>query len=118
MFTGIPEALARDPWVKVVEMLQQNWAVIIRRGADVLLVFYGDTCGVFDEIEFDSATEVEAALVRNGFPKHLEDPEKQELFALPEGRFHARDHPNGPIPEATPETPSGGRGRRRQGRRR
>ena len=40
MYTEIPEELARDPWFKIVEFLQQNWAVVVDRENDVLVVFY------------------------------------------------------------------------------
>ena len=97
MFIEIPEELASDPWVKVVEMLQQNWAVIVPRDDAVLVVFYRDTRGVFDQLVFGSAAEAADALARHGFSKYLENLEVQELVALPEGRFHERGHPTGPI---------------------
>lgn len=43
MFTDIPEEIAADPWFKIVGMLQQNWAVIIKDDPGVLIVFYSDT---------------------------------------------------------------------------
>lgn len=97
MFTAIPDELAKDPWFKIVEFLQQNWAVIIDGGDSALVVFYGDTCGVFDEIAFDSITEAEAALIRNGFAKYQEDDNAREFIGLPRGEFQERAHPNGKI---------------------
>lgn len=95
MFTEIPEELANDPWFKVVEFLQQNWAVLIERSGSVLAVFYGDTCGVFDEMVFNTREGAEAALRRNGFSKYMEDQEAHEFVGLPKGEFHERAHPNG-----------------------
>ncbi|MBP7509028.1 MAG: hypothetical protein KA807_14540 [Prolixibacteraceae bacterium] len=97
MYTDIPEELAKDPWFKIVEFLQQNWAVIIDRGNDVLVVFYGDTCGVFDEMSFSSRAKAESGLRRNGFAKFMDDKEAQEFIGLPRGQFGERPHPNGRI---------------------
>jgi hypothetical protein len=97
VFIDIPEELAQDPWFKVVEILPQNWAVIIDVSDSVLVVFYGDTRCVFDELSFASRCEAEDALMRNGFWKYLEDVRSHELIGLPQGAFHFREHPNGPI---------------------
>ena len=97
MFIEIPEDLANDPWFKIAEFLQQNWAVLIEREDSVLAVFYGDTCGVFDEIVFSTREDAETSLRRNGFSKYLEDHKAQEFIGLPRGEFHESFHPNGPI---------------------
>ncbi len=97
MHTDIPPELANDPWYKVVEFLQQNWAVIIDRDDPVLVVFYGDTCGVFDEMTFESREKAEQGLQRNGFTKFMEDHEAHEYVGLPRGDFGERPHPNGRI---------------------
>ncbi len=97
MRTDVSEELARDPWFKVVDMLQQNWAVVLEDVESTFIVFYGDTCGVFDEIETSSRNEAEDALARNGFTKFREDPRAQEFIGLPRGEFHESEHPNGRI---------------------
>lgn len=97
MHTDIHQNLAQNPWFKIVEFLQQNWAVVIQRGDNVLVVFYGDTCGVFDEIPFPTRDEAEKALRRNGFSKFLEDEQAQEFIGLPGGKFEERTHTNGKI---------------------
>lgn len=97
MFTSISNELAQDPWFKIVEFLQQNWAVIVEQNNGVLVVFYGDTCGVFDEMPFPSEPEAVKALKRNGFSKFMEDREAQEFIGLPRGSFEERPHPNGRI---------------------
>ena len=87
-----------DFWVKVVEMLQQNWALIeMMSDSDVRIYFISDTSGVFDELSFSSTDDAVAALRRNGF-KHFADDEKLQSFLRPpEPPFHRQPHPNGPI---------------------
>ena len=97
MHTDIPEELAKNPWFKIVEFLQQNWAVVIEREDDVLVVFYGDTCGVFDEMLFATRGNAEHALRRNGFSKFMDGQKAQEFIGLPRGEFTERPHPNGRI---------------------
>ena len=97
MFIEIPEDLADDPWFKIVEFLQQNWAVIVDKGATVVVVFYGDTRGVFDEMDFESVDDATEALIRNGFSRYLADTKAQEFIGLPQGKFREQDHPNGRI---------------------
>ena len=97
LLTDIPNKLANDPWFKIVEMLQQNWAVLVEKDDSVLAVFYGDTCGVFDQIEFADKKSAELALRRNGFRKYQDDVKAQEFIALPERKFFESPHPNGNI---------------------
>ena len=97
MHTDITDELAKDPWFKIVEFLQQNWAVIVDMKDGVLVVFYGDTCGVFDEIFFSTRDDAEQTLRRNGFSKFMDDHKAQEFIGLPRGGFAERPHPNGRI---------------------
>ncbi len=97
MYTDIPKEISKGPWFKIVEFLQQNWAVVVERDSDVLMVFYSDTCGVFDEISFESKDKAEQALQRNGFSKFMDDQKAQEFIGLPRGKFTERPHPNGRI---------------------
>jgi hypothetical protein len=97
MHTDIPEELAKDPWFKIVDFLQQNWAVVIEREDDVLVVFYGDTCGVFDEMPFPTCHEAAQALRQNGFSKFMEDQKAQEFIGFPRGEFAELPHPNGRV---------------------
>ena len=97
MFTAIPDNLAKNPWFKIVDFLQQDWAVIIDDEESALVVFYGDTCGVFDEISFASEDEATEALIRNGFAKYIEDGEAPGFISLPRGKFHEQEHPDGRI---------------------
>ena len=97
MIIAIPKKLAADPWIKVVGMLQQNWAVIVEQQGSATVVFYNDLCEVFDEIRFDSVEKARLALQRNGFSKYHQDPKFREFIAVPEGEFTEGSHPNGRI---------------------
>ena len=74
----------QDVWVKVVEMLQQNWALIEPKGSKVTIYFLHDLGGVFDELSYPSLREAQAALRLNGFRRNDEDPSYSEMFARPE----------------------------------
>lgn len=91
------EIESRDYWVKVIEMLQQNWALIDTTENGCILFFVHDLSGVFDRIEFDSVREAELALRRNGFRRFSEDKRFAEFLAVPEPPFFEDEHPNGPI---------------------
>ena len=93
------EIRSRDYWFKIVEFLQQNWALIDEapdRPACTVF-FFGDTSGVFDRLSFSSVAEAEAALRRNGFKRFTQDKKAQEFVAVPKPPFHEWLHPNGPI---------------------
>ena len=89
---------ANDFWVKVVEMLQQNWALIepVSSGG-VCVYFISDTSGVFDEISFPSEEEATTALRLNGFKHFADDERLQSFLHPPSAPFHRDQHPNGPI---------------------
>jgi len=89
--------LSRDYWFKVVEMLQQNWALIDTTEGAVVVWFIGDTSGVFDELGFPTVVEAEGALRRNGFRRYADDAKAQEFIAVPEPPFRRQPHPNGCI---------------------
>ncbi len=93
----MPSITSTDYWFKVVEFLQQNWGVIEEGKSGCTVYFFGDTAGIFDQIEFDSVSEAEEALKRNGFAKYEDDKKAQEFIAKPEPPFHTQPHPNGPI---------------------
>jgi len=89
--------VSRDYWFKIVEFLQQNWALIDSTDSGAVVWFFGDTFGVFDEMEFASVAEAAEALWRNGFRRYAEDTETHKLIAVPKPPFRQRPHPNGPI---------------------
>jgi hypothetical protein len=80
---------SRDYWFKVVEMLQQNWALIdaFADSTTVCVFFFGDTGCVFDGLTFPTRREAEHALRRNGFRRYEEDIEAQNFFAKPSPSF-------------------------------
>ena len=86
-----------DLWVKVVGMLQQNWAAIEPEGDGVRVSFIGDTGGVFDQMTFPSEAEAIQGLRRNGFQRFNDEPEMHKFLAPPEPPFRSQPHPNGPI---------------------
>ena len=87
-----------DFWVKVVGMLQQNWAMIEPEDAGGARVYFiTDTSGVFDELAFVSESAAREALVRNGFRRISEDSQLQSFLRAPSPPFQGVPHPNGPI---------------------
>lgn len=95
---AIPDISSEDYWFKVVDFLQNNWAVIQPRGHDgCQIYFFSDTSGIFDSLNFVNQPEAEIALKRNGFKRYNEDSEAQQFIAKPRGPFEMRNHPNGPI---------------------
>src|SRR4051812_49844510 len=89
---------SRDYWVKIVEMLQQNWALFEADDQIAVRVYFiTDTSGVFDEIAFPSSDAAQVALRRNGFQRFAESTKLQSFLRPPSPPFHRRAHPNGPI---------------------
>jgi hypothetical protein len=87
-----------DLWVKVVEMLQQNWAAIEPEPFGGFRVsFIDDTGSVFDEMIFGSEAEAIAGLARNGFRRFADAPDLRSFLRAPEPPFRPGHHPNGPI---------------------
>jgi hypothetical protein len=88
---------SRDFWVKVVEMLQQNWALIEPEGDQATVYFLHDLGGVFDEISYESPHEAQTALCINGFRRFDADPSFAKICAPPKPPFRRVKHPNGRI---------------------
>ena len=91
------EIKSRDYWFKVVEFLQQNWALIDEADDGVTVWFVHDDSGVFDQLGFATAAEAAKALSRNGFDRLADDAESQKFIAPPQPPFERASHPNGPI---------------------
>ncbi len=92
------EISSRDYWFKVVEFLQQNWALIDSNSDGTCTVFFiGDSSGVFDRLSFSSDTEAKKALKRNGFASFTDDKEAQNFISVPKPPFKGWQHPNGLI---------------------
>ena len=90
---------SQDYWFKIVEFLQQNWALIDRdtRGDGYIVYFISDSSGVFDQMRFSELSKAELALKKNGFNKFAEDKDAQKFIASPRPPFFEDFHPNGPI---------------------
>jgi hypothetical protein len=98
--SDIVEIESRDFWVKVVGMLEQNWALIETGDAashGVRVFFIGDTSSVFDEMSFGSSDDAMRALRRNGFTRYADDRELQSFVVPPKPTFWRSQHPNGAI---------------------
>jgi hypothetical protein len=87
-----------DYWIKVVEMLQQNWALIEAiKPEGVCVYFISDTSGVFDQMSFADEIAAREALVRNGFKRCADDLRLQSFLRPPPTPFHRSADPNGPF---------------------
>ncbi|MBE7432383.1 MAG: hypothetical protein HS100_00565 [Anaerolineales bacterium] len=86
-----------DYWFKVIDMLQQNWALIEAAQTGCIVYFVGDTSGVFDQIEFDNVAEAKRQLRLNGFRRYAEDSKAKDFITPPAPPFHKSSHPNGAI---------------------
>ena len=86
-----------DYWYKIVDFLQQNWGVIETTDTDCTIYFFGDTAGIFDQINFRSLDEAKQALIRNEFKQYDNDEKAQEFIVKPKPPFHYQSHPNGQI---------------------
>ena len=88
---------SEDFYFKVVEFLQQDWALIDEREGQVTVWFIDDGSGVFDKIDFTSVEEAKAGLRRNGFKLLSEDAESKKFIFPPEVPFSQTKHVNGAI---------------------
>lgn len=93
---------SQDYWVKVVGMLQQNWALVSQAGTDNWTVFFiTDDSGVFDQLIFKSLRDAQEALKANGFSRFAGDNHLQSFLAPPRPPFYEGGHPNGKIYSVT-----------------
>lgn len=86
-------------WYKVVEFLQQNWAVIepVPGSHHCVVHFFDDGSRVFDQLRFLSEADAIAALQYNGFQRFGSDDFSRDLLAKPKPPFQAGPHINGRI---------------------
>lgn len=82
----MPQSL--DYWVKVLGMLQQNWAVVLLGDRGQATVSFVDDNGrVFDELSFPTLADAERGLRRNEFRRFVDDPTLAEFLRPPELPF-------------------------------
>jgi len=86
-------------WIKVVGMLQQNWALveINQEHANYDVFFITDASGVFDSMPFPTEKEAVRALRKNGFSLFSENENARNFIAPPLPPFTQAKHPNGRI---------------------
>jgi hypothetical protein len=70
-------------WVKIVDFLQQNWALIEIIDSKIIVFFIQDTSMIFDQIEFSTIEDAEKALLKNGFKLYLDENENFQDFIVP-----------------------------------
>lgn len=84
-----------DYWVKLIEMLQQNWALLEpEKNGAVRVYFILDDSGVFDELAFSSESAAHEQLGRNGFRRFAES---DRHFLLPPSPPFKRTTFHGPV---------------------
>ena len=75
---------AEDYWFKVVDMLQQTWALIeILENDTATIYFFDDRSRIFDRMKFDNINDAEVGLKRNGFSRYSDGSEAQQFIAKP-----------------------------------
>lgn len=96
---SLPPLLPTEPiwWVKVVEFLQQNWALPVPIEGGFALLFVDDNARAFDRLDFKDEREMFEALRRNEFEEFAKTPRLQEFLRAPELPLSTRKHPNGRI---------------------
>jgi hypothetical protein len=90
---------SKDFWFKIVEFLQQNWALIEKDAESraCIIYFIHDGAGVFDQIQYPTTEEAEKSLSRNGFERYDKDPDAHK-FIFPPGPPYFKDkQPDGNI---------------------
>ncbi len=80
---NIIEIKSRDYWVKVIEMLQQNRALVEPVDGGAKVYFFDDDSAIFDEMTFPSVADAESGLDWNDFEKLAENKEMREFFRFP-----------------------------------
>ena len=104
---------SNDWWVKVLGMLQHNWALIDESNGSFTIYFFHDEgfamglprgftliqvrnrCAVIDSLEFRTLDEAKEALRRNGFERLEDNPGPWDGYQ-PYGNFYdARDIEDG-----------------------
>lgn len=87
-----------EPWYKVVDFLQQNWAFVVPVAEKrVEILFVSDDSGLFDRIEYSDIASAPRDLMVNGFTRFGTGEEIEARLTPPELPFNKVSHPNGPI---------------------
>jgi hypothetical protein len=88
-----------DYWFKIVDMLQQDWAIVEpgKENGACAVYFIDDNSGVFDQLQFDDAADAKRQLKVNGFERYADNSDAEKFIVPPSAPFHRSTHPNGPI---------------------
>lgn len=77
-----------DLWVKVVDFLVHNWAVVrMTRSGTPELIFFDDRSRVFDTLPFDDVDKAIAGLRLNGFERYEQMGDFREVLPRPQPPF-------------------------------
>lgn len=83
-------------WFKVVGFLQQNWALVEPEKGRFRIYFFDDASKIFDHIDYETFSEAQEGLVRNGFECY-DDAKGHDHIIKPTGEFSMGNHPQGKI---------------------
>ena len=73
MDIGKSRCVAPDQlWIKIVGMLQHNWAEINQTPHGATIYFFTDIGDIFDRLDCPTVSEAEHGLRRNGFALWIE----------------------------------------------
>jgi hypothetical protein len=94
---GAPAALRFERvWVKILGMLQQNWAGILTTpDGETKIYFFDDHGGIFDSVVVRDHASAERALIRNCFERF--GHKHAEFLSCPGPSFYWNSHPGGMI---------------------
>ena len=95
--TELIEIHSTEFWVKLLENMQQNWALIELSETGTKIYFINDLGGVFDDIPCQSVDDAIVKLKRNGFFRYTDEPNLPLTHVPPSRPFHIGKHPNGKI---------------------
>ena len=86
-----------DLWVKVIAMLQQNWALVAPIAPAHAQVYFLDDHGVmFDALAFPTEADAVDGLKWNGFQRFAEAPDLQAFLYPPSTPFFVEVSPDNP----------------------
>lgn len=85
---------SNDFWIKTLDMLLQNWALIEKDyWSEASKVFFiNDLSEVIDLLHFPTEAEAKSALKINGFWRYAEDEEAQKIIVAPSPPYCLGEH--------------------------
>jgi len=90
--------MTEEWFVKVLDMLLQNWATILVTDGAAIIYFVNDHGVCFDRLNYENISEARDKLVRNGFqPVDLKNKEDYSSMICPQKVLHEGWGSNRPI---------------------